>query len=178
MNNSNYDSLAKKLMQSGILPSKESDKDKTIENIFEIGMKEEVADSPINEQEIKIPKALQKQTKRLNKSDLEMVSNNPEEYIYSNSFKIIKRFLNFKESLASKGALGIIENFLFAFFPRLYRAKLARDAMAKLKELNIDTNKLLDKTIPYGEGEMRYQNLIKYISYANEIQTKIKKEIN
>ena len=46
------------------------------------------------------------------------------------------------------------------------------------KELNIDTNKLLDKTIPYGEGEMRYQNLIKYISYANEIQAKIKKEIN
>ena len=102
-------------------------------------------------------------------------SDNSELFITS---KLIKRFLDFKQNLASKGALNAIENFLLTFFPRLYKAKLARDAMSKLKELNIDTKRLLEKTIPYGEGEMRYQNLIKYIKYANEIQTKIKKETN
>ena len=49
--------------------------------------------------------------------------------------------------------------------------------MKRLKELNIDTQKLLEKTIPYGEGETRYQNLVKYINYANEIQIKLKKQI-
>jgi len=172
MNNSNYNSLTEKLMQSGLIKSEESDKNN--ENFFEVACNENATDSPI---EIEIPKALQKETKRLNQSDLEMVSQNSD-ILTDGSFKTIKRFLSIKQNLASKGALGFIENFLFAFFPRLYKAKLARNAISKLKELNIDTSKLLDKTIPYGEGEMRYQNLIKYISYANELQTKIKKEIN
>ena len=177
MNNSNYDSLVEKLKQNGIIPSDESDKKEEL-NFFEIKNKSESIDSPIIEQEIQIPKALKKETKRLNQSDLEMVSQNSEDFINNNTFKTIKRFINIKQKMASKGTLSIFENFLFAFFPKIYKAKLARDAMHKLKELNIDTKKLLDKTIPYGEGEIRYQNLIKYISYANEIQTKIKKEIN
>ena len=107
-----------------------------------------------------------------------MVSESLDDDIASNSFKLIRRFLNIKQSLASKGALGHIENFLFAFSPKLYKAKLARDAMVRLKELNIDTKKLLDKTIPYGEGEMRYQSLIKYLNFANEIQSNIKKKFN
>ena len=161
-------------MQSGLLKSEESENQNN--NFFKIGFDENATNSPI-EENIEIPKALQKTSKRLNQSDFEMVSkNNIETSI--NPAKLIKRFLTLKENQASKGALNFIENFLFAFFPRLYKAKLARDAMAKLKELNIDTNKLLEKTIPYGEGEMRYQNLIKYLSYANEIQTKIKKETN
>ena len=176
MSNPNYDSLAKKLIQNGILPSENKTSD-IEENFFKTESSESIIDSPFNEEEIKIPKALQKNQKRLNQSDLEMVSNTDNEFS-NNSFRIIKRFIDFKQNLASKGALGAIENFLFAFFPKLYKAKLAKDAMSKLKELNIDTNKLLDKTIPYGEGEIRYQNLIKYISYANEIQTKIKKKIN
>jgi len=173
MNNSNYNSLTEQLMQSGLIKSEESDKIE--ENFFETANSEYGADSPF---EVEIPKDFKKQTKRLNQSDLEMVSQNSQDYTDNNSIKIIQRFLTIKQKLASKGALGFVENFLFAFFPKLYKAKLARDAMSKLKELNIDTSKLLDKTIPYGEGEMRYQNLIKYISYANEIQTKIKKEIN
>ncbi len=176
MSNQNYDSLAKKLMQNGILPNIDESSDKE-ENFFKTESIENIIDSPFDEEKIDIPKALQKTKKRLNQSDLEMVSNN-ESNLNNSSFKIIKRFLNFKENLASKGALSAIENFLFAFFPKLYKAKLARDAMSKLKELNIDTSKLLDKTIPYGEGEIRYQNLIKYISYANELQTKIKKKID
>ena len=50
--------------------------------------------------------------------------------------------------------------------------------MSKLLELNIDTKTLLDKTIPYGEGEARYGDLIKYLNFANEIQTRLKKKIN
>ena len=176
MSNQNFDSLAKKLMQNGILPNIDESSDKE-ENFFKTESLENIIDSPFDEEKIDIPKALQKTQKRLNQSDFEMVSNVNDEF-NNNSFKIIKRFVNFKQNLASKGASSTIENFLFAFFPRLYKAKLAKDAMSKLKELNIDANKLLDKTIPYGEGEMRYQNLIKYICYANEIQTKIKKETN
>ena len=176
MSNQNFDSLAKKLMQNGILPSDESMSDKE-ENFFKIESRENIIDSPFEAEKIEIPKALQKNQKRLNQSDFEMVSNADGEF-NNNSFKTIKRFIDFKQNLASKGALSAIENFLFTFFPKLYKAKLAKDAMSKLKELNIDANKLLDKTIPYGEGEIRYQNLIKYISYANEIQTKIKKKIN
>lgn len=172
MNNSNYNSLTEQLMQSGLIKSEESDKIE--ENFFETANNENVANLPV---EVEIPHDFKKETKRLNQSDFEMVSESLDDF-NKNSFKLIARFLNIKQNLASKGTLGFIENFLFAFFPRLYKAKLAKNAMQKLKELNIDTSKLLDKTIPYGEGEMRYQNLIKYISYANEIQTKIKKEIN
>ena len=172
MNNSNYNSLTEKLMQSGLIKSEESDKQEG--NFFEVACNENATDFKLG---VEIPKALQKEARRLNHSDLEMVSETLDEF-NSDSFKLVTRFLNIKQNLASRGALGFVENFLFAFFPRLYKAKLARDAMSKLNELNIDTSKLLDKTIPYGEGEMRYQNLIKYISCANEIQTKIKKEIN
>lgn len=171
MNNSNYNSLTEKLMQTGIIKSEESDTNN--ENFFEVACNENATDLPFK---IEIPKVLKRKTKRLNKSDLEMVSQNSMNTTSASPIKLIERFLNIKQNLASKGALGFIENFLFAFFPRLYKAKLTREAMKKLKELNIDISKLLDKNIPYGEGEMRYQNLIKYISCANEIQTKIKKE--
>lgn len=177
MNNSNYNSLTQKLMQSGIIPSDNNDMQNEDINLFGIVPDENMENSPFVEHSVEIPEAMKKR-KRLNKSDFEMISDENISPEYDNSFEIIKRFLNFKQNLASKGALGNIETFLFAFFPKLYKAKLAKDAMSKLKELNIDAKKLLDKTVPYGEGEMRYQNLIKYISYANEIQTKIKKEIS
>ena len=171
----NYNSLTEQLIQNGIIKNEMSDNKNNIEELFEIEIDEDMSNSPFVERPIEIPKALQKQSKRLNQTDIDMVSNSEEENI-TGAFKTIKRFLNIKENLASKGALGNVENFLFAFFPKLYKAKLVRDAMNKLKELNIDTKKLLDKTIPYGESETRYQSLIKYLSYANEIQTKIKKK--
>lgn len=177
MNNSNYSSLVDSLIQNGIISSNQDEQlDKNIENPFKKDEGLNLEASSNKETEIEIPEALLKKSKRLNQSDFEMISGNTEENPDTSSFKIIKRFLNIKQNLAHKGALGNIENFLFAFFPRLYKAKLARDAMLKLKELNIDTNKLLDKTIPYGESEIRYQNLIKYLNYANEIQTKIKRK--
>lgn len=180
MNNSNYNSLEEKLKQSGMLPkTSEQLNEENLELLFGIKADQDMTHSPFINEKIEIPKAMQKAKKRLNQSDFEMISDITNSDIASfGAFRLIRRFLNIKQNLASKGALGNIENFLFAFFPRLYKAKLARDAMIKLKELNIDTNKLLDKTIPYGESETRYQSLIKYISYANEIQTKIKKKIN
>ena len=170
----NYNSLTEQLIQNGIIKNETSDKN--TDELFGIELDEDMNNSPFVERPIEIPKALQKKSKRINQTDMEMLSEDSDENNVSNSFKTIKRFLKIKESLASKGSLGNIENFLFAFFPKLYKAKLVRDAMAKLKELNIDANKLLDKTIPYGESETRYQSLIKYLSYANEIQTKIKKK--
>ena len=65
-----------------------------------------------------------------------------------------------------------------SFFPKIYKARLAKDALQKLKELDIDTRELLNKTIPYGEEQARYDGLIKYIKYANEIETKINKKFN
>ena len=35
---------------------------------------------------------------------------------------------------------------------------------------------LLDKTIPYGENELRYGDLVKYLNYANEIQTRLREK--
>ena len=46
--------------------------------------------------------------------------------------------------------------------------------MSKFAELNIDTQTLLDKTIPYGENETRYEDLVKFLNYANELQTRLK----
>ena len=171
----NYNSLTEQLIQNGIIKNETSDKN-SIDDLFGIEIDEDINNSPFVERPIDIPKALQKKSKRINQTDIEMIGDNADENNISNSFKTIKRFLKIKENLASKGSLGSIENFLFAFFPKIYKAKLVRDAMGKLKELNIDTKRLLDKTIPYGENETRYQSLIKYLSYANEIQTKIKKK--
>lgn len=175
MDNPNYNSLTENLIQNGIIQGEISDSNDSL-NIFGIEPDEDMNNSPFIEKPIE---SSQENIfkKRLDCYDLEITQNSDND-IFSNNqdtFKIISRFLNIKQNLASKGALGTIENFLFAFFPKLYKAKLAKDAMTKLAELNIDTQKLLDKRIPYGEAETRYQNLIKYLSFANEIQTKIKK---
>ncbi|MBQ7287247.1 MAG: hypothetical protein IJW73_05745 [Candidatus Gastranaerophilales bacterium] len=171
-----YNSLTKKLIEDGIIKDTTSDTSEL--NIFSIGLNNEASSASYVEAPIESIKQEPIISKRLNKSDYEMVSESLDDSVSNNSFKLIKRFLSIKQNLASKGALNHLENFLFAFFPKLYKAKLARDAMAKLKELNIDTQKLLDKTIPYGEGEIRYQNLVKFLNFANEIQTNIKKKID
>ena len=93
-------------------------------------------------------------------------------------FDIVKRFLTIKETMLNNGSGNNLEIFLYKFFPKLYKAKLIKESMSKLLELNIDTKTLLDKTIPYGEGEARYGDLIKYLNFANEIQTRLKKKIN
>ena len=65
----------------------------------------------------------------------------------------------------------------YKFFPKIYAAKLIKQAMEKFHELNIDAKNLLDKTIPYGEEDTRYGELVKYINCASEIQTRLKGKI-
>ena len=166
MEDLNYNSLAKNLIEQGILKEIKEE-----ENFFKTAAKETSSPKPKS----KKPK------KHINQYDLELLKNGFEDDIINDaSFKIIQRFINFKQNLMQRknspyAWLFNIESFLFAFFPKLYKIKLAKDAMAKLKELDIDTKKLLEKTVPYGEKEARYENLIKYINYANEIQAKLKK---
>ena len=178
MENNQYNSLTEKLIQNGILSSNNEQKEKTIEELYDIKLDETMSNSPFVQKPIQ-ETPLKTTKKRLNKYDLELLngeniaqyeeqSNNIE-----NSFKTLTRFLSFKQNTLQKGTINSFEKFLFRFFPRLYKFKLAKDAIKKLHELNIDTKLLFDKTIPYGEGEMRYQDLIKYIKYANEIQTKL-----
>ena len=180
MNNSNYNSLAQDLIKQGILKSEDATpKEEKIDNLFGIVPDEDMNNSPFVEKPVKKENIkISKKRKHLNQYDLELLNGYSEEVLNNTSFKTIKRFINFKQNLASKKALSSIENFLFTFFPKLYKVKLAKDAMAKLAELNIDTKKLLDKTIPYGESEARYENLIKYINYANEIQVQLNKKID
>ena len=70
------------------------------------------------------------------------------------------------------------ENFLIKFFPKLYKAYMAKCALKEFTRLNIDTKELMDKAIPYGESETRYKNLIKYLKYANDLKSKIESKFN
>ena len=161
-----YNSLAQKLIQNGILPSE----DKT-PNFFET-----TQINPIIEEKVE----QEKNKKRINKLDLDIL----EKESISNTInfktvallKLLKRFIDFKQNKAKKNDLKM-ENLFFKFFPKLYKAKLVKDALNQLLELNIDAKTLFDKTIPYGENDIRYKDLIKYINCANEIQINLKKEI-
>ena len=168
MENSRYNSLAQKLIQSGILPSDS----KASENFFEIPQT-----NPIIEAE-KIKE--NKNKKRINQLDLEIIEKdsikNTINFKTVALLKVLKKLVDFKEKNAKKRNFKL-ENLFFKFFPKLYKAKLVKDAMNELLELNIDAKTLLDKTIPYGENDVRYQDLIKYINCANEIQTNLKKKI-
>ncbi|MBQ8476273.1 hypothetical protein IJ531_04340 [bacterium] len=170
MENSAYNSLTQKLIQNGIIPSNNAIEDNS--NFFEAA-----ATNPIVEEE-NIEE--HKNKKRINQYDLDLISedniSNTINFKTVASLKVLKRFLDFKQNKAKKRNLKL-ENLFFKFFPRLYKAKLVKDAMNQLTELNIDAKTLLDKTIPYGESDTRYEDLIRYLNCANEIQTNLKKKI-
>ena len=146
MQNSEYNSLTEKLIQSGIIkPDAQAEEDFGA-NFFSGAPSEEV------QEELKEPT---NKGKRLNNYDLELLENSKNEEI--------------KEE-------NKLQKIIYKFFPKLYEFKVAKAAIQKMDELGIDTNALLDKSIPYGEGEIRYKNLVKFIKYANEIQTKLKRK--
>ncbi|MBR2069404.1 MAG: hypothetical protein IJ877_06545 [Candidatus Gastranaerophilales bacterium] len=169
MENSAYNSLTQKLIQNGILPS---ENEENASNFFE-----NTSTNPIIEEETE---QKNKNKKRINQYDLDII----EKESISNTInfktvallKVLRRFIDFKENKAKKSNLKF-ENLFFKFFPKLYKAKLVKDAMNQLLELNIDAKTLLDKTIPYGESDTRYEDLIKYLNCANEIQTNLRKKI-
>ncbi len=145
-----YNSLTEKLILDGILnaDSKEG------ENFFNIKAEENLNHSPF------VEKKEAETKKRINRFDLELITN-PLEASRKESFR----------------KLNVFEKIFFKFFPKLYKAKLIKEAMVKLKELNIDTKTLLDKTIPYGESEFRYKDLIRYLEYAAQLQSDIEKKV-
>lgn len=146
MDNSSYSSLTDKLIRSGILSDTTYHAAKEeFENLEHNFFENQ---NPIIE-EIET----KEEKKRINQYDLELIGQEPTD--------------NQEKSVQSK-------NIIFKLFPKIYKAKLAKEAIEKLKTLNIDTKSLSDKFIPYGEGEIRYQNLIKYLKYANELQAKFK----
>ena len=120
--------------------------------------------------------------KRLNQLDLELINRNQvkvEKQKKNFIFKIapLNRFLTYDKNIHSIGRNnGILDRLCFAFLPRIHKAKLVKEAMAIFSKLDIDVSELSDSAIPYGEAEDRYQNLIKYIKFANDIQIDIKRK--
>ena len=149
MENNEYNSLTEKLIQSGILQSDNEENNSA--NFFNA--------KNINAQNLKEEnKSAQPPTsrKRINNYDLELLNEADVKIDFENKSNLQK--------------------ILYKFFPKLYEFKVAKDAIQKMAELGIDTNRLLDKTVPYGENELRYKNLVKFIQYANEIQTRLKRK--
>ena len=153
MDNKNYNSLAQKLIQNGLL------NDINSENFFE---------KSVNT--ISYKETEQKSSNRINEYDCDLIKNRP-------ARDGIKKTINFGTiaSLKLFRQNSKTANLFFKFFPKLRRAKDTQDAIEKLSKLNIDTKKMLEKTIPYGESETRYNNLVEYLNYINEIQSKLKK---
>lgn len=167
-----YSSLEEKLIQSGIIKQGNEQ-----ENIFYNTSEQEGFETGYH---VDIPEDFQNHNvfgskKRLNEYDLNLLKEKIEQDS-PRSFQAVKRLLSVKENKISKANSFSLERLFFIFFPKIYKAKIAKDALKKLGELNIDTKALLDKTIPYGEEEIRYKNLIKYLNFANEIQNTVKRK--
>jgi len=153
MENNEYNSLTEKLIKSGILQPENPIKEESINFFNAKNSDSEIEPEPLQEESVK------KETtsrKRINNYDLELLEKTEGG---SNPFDSKNKF----------------EELFFKFFPKLYEIKIAKNAIQKLNELGIDTNSLLEKSVPYGENELRYKNLVKFINYANEIQAKLNK---
>ena len=155
MENNNYNSLTDRLIQNGIIanPTQES------QNFFEAyrdASVENNSDSPFAQQSQKTDIA---DSNRINEYDLDLI-----------------RKKSGKNHTKTKKKLGLYDSFLLKFFPKLYRAKLVKQAMKRISDLNIDTALLFNKTIPYGESEIRYGDLIKYLVCANELQVELSED--
>ena len=182
MENNKYNSLTEQLIQNGILSSPNENKDKNkdfIESFYGIEPAQDMSNSPFVEIPIEEDKneIELKNKKRINIFDSSFSNDEFKNNENVSALKFLKRFFDLKTKKAQNASAFSFENILYKFFPRLYKVKIAKEAMRKLSELNIDTKALLDKTIPYGESEGRYEDLIKYLNYANEIQTRLRKKI-
>lgn len=175
MENNIYNSLTEKLIQNGILGNEKtqieiplaSDDDR---NIFK------------KSSNVEIPAYMLPAKKRLNQLDLELINRNQantnkpkKNFIFR--IASINRFFTYDKNIHSiNGSKNFLDRLCFAFLPKIHKAKLVKEAMAIFSKLDIDITELSDKAIPYGEAEDRYQNLIKYIKFANDIQIDIKRK--
>lgn len=169
-----YNSLEERLIQSGIIKQGNEQ-----ENMFEIAQNDTAQNDIAQNDFVEIPDDFQKfnplNKKRLNEYDLNLLKEKIENDT-PRSIKTVQRFLNSKEKSVAGKKIISFEKLYFKFFPKIYKAKIAKEALKKLGELNIDTKLLHDKTIPYGEEELHYKNLIKYLNFANEIQNSVKRK--
>jgi hypothetical protein len=154
MEKSNYNSLTDKLIQNGIISSSNNDNVNIFEKYYDIEPNEDYSKSPFhNNADIKTDDTVQSK-KRINEYDL----------------NLLKQDIS---SVASPIKKSPFDRFLFRFFPRIYKAKIIKKTMKKFFELNIDTKTLFKTPIPYGESEIHYNELIKYLKCANELQTEL-----
>ena len=151
MKNNEYNSLTEKLIQSGIIQTDNSAQNSPDINFFN------AKNVDINEN-IQMPDEKEESInrKRINNYDLELLEN--------------------ADVSLEQQEENHLQRLLYKFFPKLYEFKIAKDAIQKMSELGINSDILLDKAVPYGENELRYKNLVKFIKYANEIQTKLKRK--
>ena len=157
MENSKYNSLTEKLIQNGILNSTSSGNENIFEKFYDVEVNEDYSNSPFVEND-KL-QSLNEAKKRINEYDLDLLNG---------------KNINFSKKLNKKR--NICDVLLLKFFPKFYKARLIKKAMKKMFDLNIDTKSLFNKTIPYGENEVRYNELIKYLTYANELQYELKEK--
>ncbi len=157
MENSNYSSLTDKLIQNGII----SNPNKDMSNFFENAKtpdSSEFNDNPsFSSNNILIPDGIYPDSKkRINEYDMNLL-----------------RAGKHSVDLNKVKSNNIYDSFLSRFFPKIYKAKLIKKAMKCMRNSNIDTSSLFNKTIPYGESEIHYRELVKYLVLANELQSKL-----
>jgi len=164
MENSNYNSLTQSLIQSGILQN-DTETLQNTQNFFENS--KEKTDSKIENNKVR---------KRINQYDLDLVQNNLKEDLRGKiglktyfSIKILKHIFGLKTLNNEK-----MNNFFQKFFPKIYQAKLIKENISKILELEVNFKSLSNKTVPYGEAQKRYDEIVKYLSCANEIEAKLK----
>ena len=68
-------------------------------------------------------------------------------------------------------------DFLHKYFPKLYQTHLLKDSLKKLRKINNLVNELAQNQTPYGEGDIKYQSIIAYLSSASSLHSKLKKQI-
>jgi len=174
MENNIYNSLTEKLIQNGILTNEKPQTEipqiiNEERNIFK------------QNASVEIPKYMLPSKKRLNQLDLELLNKRtvPFDKTKKTFLKIgvLNRFINYEKNIHGINKKNhFIDRLLYTFFPKIHKAKLVKEAMMIFSKLEIDVSELADKSIPYGEAEDRYQNLIKYIKFANDIQIDIKRK--
>lgn len=155
MENNNYSSLTDRLIQNGIISSSGIEPANFFEKPEGLVSDDENSNIVIESQQQNInnnPYA----SGRINGYDLNLIRKDTK-----------------NKNLKPRKKIGFFDSFLLKFFPKLYRAKLVKKAMKKFSDLNIDAALLFNKTIPYGESEIRYGDLIKYLTYANELQIEL-----
>ena len=157
MENSSYSSLTDKLIQNGIISKPNKDMSNFFENTKTPDSSDFNDNPSFSSNNILIPDNIYPDSrKRINEYDMNLL------HTGKHSVDLNKIKSN-----------NIYDSFLLRFFPKIYKAKLIKKAMKCMCNSDIDISSLFNKTIPYGENEIHYRELVKYLVLANELQSKL-----